>query len=241
MGLLGLTLEIEMKSKVLIVEDEMKIAEALTKGLQDEGYETQAVASGEEALFLLSRERFDMILLDIMLPGRDGFEVLKMLRASQDATPVIMLTARDSVEDKVQGLDQGADDYLVKPFAFSELMSRLRLRLKKSKPESTVQLNFEDLKMELLSREVSRAGIKIDLTVKEFEVLEYLLRHRGEIVTRDMLAKDVWKTTARATPLDNVIDVHIARLRKKIDQDGQIPMIHTVRGVGFTLKVMPKA
>jgi two-component system, OmpR family, copper resistance phosphate regulon response regulator CusR len=225
-----------MKSKVLIVEDEVQIAESLMKGLQNEGFEARSVTSGEEALFILSRESFDMVLLDVMLPGRDGFDVLKILRASQDTTPVIMLTARDSVEDKVHGLDEGADDYLVKPFAFSELVSRIRLRLRKSKSESTFQLSFEDLKMDLLAREAERAGAKLELTVKEFEVLEYLLRHRCEIVTRDMLAKDVWKTPARATPLDNVIDVHIARLRKKVDQEGQAPLIHTVRGVGFSLK-----
>ncbi len=236
MGLLALKLEEEMKHKVLIVEDEIKIAEALVQGLLGEGYEAQSVGSGEEALFLLSREPFDIILLDVMLPGRNGFEILKVLRSTNDKTPVIMLTARDSIEDRVLGLEQGADDYLIKPFAFSELMARLRLRLKTAKAESSVKLSFQDLEMDLLTRQARRSDRIIELTVKEFEVLEYLLRHRNEIVSREMLAKDVWKESSRATPLDNVIDVHIARLRKKVDHSSEPPLIHTVRGVGFILK-----
>ena len=226
-----------MKHKILIVEDEVQLSDALVHGLKHEGYEAKGVISGEEALFVLSREKFDMILLDVMLPGRNGFEILRFLRDSLDQTPVIMLTARDSVEDRVQGLDLGADDYLVKPFAFTELTARLRVRLKKAKSESMMKLQFVDLEMDLLSRDVHRAQKKIELTGKEFEVLEFLLRHRNEIVSRDMLAKEVWKETSRATPLDNVIDVHIARLRKKIDTDGLQPLIQTVRGVGFSLKV----
>jgi DNA-binding response OmpR family regulator len=227
---------IKMKHKVLIVEDEVQISEALVTGLNNEGYEAKSVTSGEEALFVLSREKFDMILLDVMLPGRNGFEVLKFLRDSHDHTPVLMLTARDSVEDRVRGLDFGADDYLVKPFAFTELTARLRVRLKKARPESTLKLSISDLEMDILTREVTRAQKKVELTVKEYEVLEFLLRNRNEIVSREMLAKEVWKETSRATPLDNVIDVHIARLRKKIDLDGLEPLIHTVRGVGFSLK-----
>jgi two-component system, OmpR family, copper resistance phosphate regulon response regulator CusR len=194
------------------------------------------VDSGEEALFILSREVFDIIVLDVMLPGRNGFEVLKILRETNVKTPVIMLTARDSIEDRVQGLDSGADDYLVKPFAFTELVARIRVRLKNVKSEAQVRLSFSDLEMDLLSREVKRAAKKLDLTLKEFEVLEYLIRHRNETVSREMLARDVWKETSRVTPIDNVIDVHIARLRKKVDQEGQKPIIHTVRGVGFILR-----
>jgi two-component system, OmpR family, copper resistance phosphate regulon response regulator CusR len=236
-----LTLEIlnskeVMSAKILIVEDETKIAEALVKGLSGEGYDAKSVSSGEEALFLLSREAFDIIILDVMLPGRNGFEVLKLLRETGGQTPVLMLTARDSVEDRVLGLDFGADDYLTKPFAFTELVARVRVRLKRSKADTPVKLSFADLEMNLLTREIKRGGRKIELTLKEFDVLEYLMRHRNETVSREMLARDVWKETSRITPLDNVIDVHIARLRKKVDQDFSKSLIHTVRGVGFILK-----
>lgn len=225
-----------MAPKILIIEDEKKIAEALVKGLNHEGYKAVEVSSGEEALFLLSRETFNLVILDVMLPGRNGFEVLRLIRQTNDHTPVLMLTARDEIEDRVQGLDDGADDYLTKPFAFTELLARIRLRLKKSKQETPVKLIFADLEMDLLTREVLRKGRKIDLTLKEFDVLEYLMRHRNETVSRDMLAKDVWKESTRATPLDNVIDVHIARLRKKVDPPTEKILIHTVRGVGFVLK-----
>ena len=225
-----------MPAKVLIVEDEKKIADALVTGLQAEGYLAKSVDSGEEALFTLSREAFDLIVLDVMLPGRNGFEVLKLIRESNDSLPVVMLTARDGVEDRVQGLDIGADDYLTKPFAFTELLARIRVRLKRAKTENIVKLNFSDLEVDLLSREVKRSGKKIELTLKEFEVLEYLIRHRNETVSREMLARDVWKEMSRVTPLDSVIDVHIARLRKKVDQEPWKNLIHTVRGVGFILK-----
>lgn len=225
-----------MTPKVLIIEDELKIAEALAKGFQGEGYVAKTVLSGEEALFLLSREVFDVVILDVMLPGRNGFEILKLIREANDKIPVIMLTARDSVDDRVSGLDGGADDYLTKPFAFTELLARVRVRLKKSKSESPLRLSYANLEMDLIARNVTRGGHRIELTQKEFEVLEYLLRHRNETVSREMLARDVWKEIARVTPLDNVIDVHIARLRKKIDQEPHSSLIHTVRGVGFVLK-----
>jgi two-component system copper resistance phosphate regulon response regulator CusR len=225
-----------MVAKILIVEDENKIADALVAGLQAEGYVAQSVESGEEALFLLSRDAFDLIILDVMLPGRNGFEVLKLIRQTSESLPVLMLTARDGVEDRVQGLDIGADDYLTKPFAFTELLARIRVRLKRAKTENIVKLSFADLEVDLLCREVKRSNRKIELTLKEFEVLEYLIRHRNETVSREMLARDVWKEMSRVTPLDNVIDVHIARLRKKIDQEPWENLIHTVRGVGFILK-----
>jgi DNA-binding response OmpR family regulator len=228
-----------MSARVLIVEDEKKIADALVKGLRGEGFDAKSVNSGEEALFMLSREAFDLVVLDVMLPGRNGFEILKLIRQTNEGTPVLMLTARDSIEDRVQGLDGGADDYLIKPFAFTELLARIRVRLKRSKTETLVKLMFSDLEMDLLTREVKRSGQKVELTLKEFDVLEYLIRHRNETVSREMLAKDVWKENSRATPLDNVIDVHIARLRKKVDQETWKPLIHTVRGVGFILKEDP--
>jgi len=222
--------------KILIVEDEAKLAKAVSDGLSAEGYKTFSTASGEEALFMLSREKFDLLILDVMLPGRSGLEIAKLLRSSQDQVPILMLTARDSIEDRVAGFESGTDDYLIKPFAFAELIARVRALLKRTQPENTIKLLCGDLEMNLITREVLRARQKIELTGKEFEVLEYLLRHRNEVVTREMLARDVWQETSRAVPLDNVIDVHMTRLRKKVDQDFSVVLIHTIRGVGFTLR-----
>ncbi len=221
---------------ILIVEDEKKIAQALNDGLISAGYLTTSAPSGEEALFILSRDVFDLILLDVMLPGRSGIDIARILQDKNDKTPILMLTARDSIEDRVLGLDSGAADYLVKPFAFAELLARIRVLLKRTRTEQGVKLTYSDLEMDLITREVARNQTKLDLTLREFEILEYLLRHRNEVVSRDMLARDVWKETSRATPIDNVIDVHMARLRKKVDQDFPNTLIHTVRGVGFTLK-----
>jgi two-component system, OmpR family, copper resistance phosphate regulon response regulator CusR len=222
--------------RILIVEDEIKIAKAVSEGLKSEGYLTSISTTGEEALFLLSRERFDLIILDVMLPGRSGLEVAKLLRSTRDSIPILMLTARDSVEDRVAGFNHGTDDYLIKPFAFAELLVRVKALLRRSHGETTVRLVYNDLEMNLLTRDVHRSKKKLDLTLKEFEVLEYLLRHRNEVVSREMLARDVWQETSRAVPLDNVIDVHMTRLRKKVDENSIQPLIHTVRGVGFTLK-----
>ena len=230
------TMRSQDKHHILIVEDEIKIAQALSDGLISTGYQTTSVPSGEEALFILSRDIFDLILLDVMLPGRSGIDIAKILREKNDKTPILMLTARDSIGDRVLGLDNGADDYLVKPFAFAELLARIRVLLKRTRTEQGVKLTFSDLEMDLITRAVARNQTKLDLTLREFEILEYLLRHRNEVVSRDMLARDVWKETSRATPIDNVIDVHMARLRKKVDQDFPKALIHTVRGVGFTLK-----
>jgi DNA-binding response OmpR family regulator len=150
-------------------------------------------------------------------------------------TPVLILTAKDTVDDRVRGLDSGADDYLVKPFAFPELLARIRALLRRGRPDQILKLQQDDLAMDLVTRKVTRAGQSVELTLKEFEVLEYLLRHAGHVVSREMLARDVWRVTARATPLDNVIDVTIARLRRKIDDPFEVTLLHTVRGVGFVL------
>jgi DNA-binding response OmpR family regulator len=149
---------------------------------------------------------------------------------------VLILTARDAVEDRVQGLDSGADDYLVKPFAFPELLARIRARLRVGRPDETLRLGFANLEMDLVTRRVTRGGQALELTLREFELLEYLLRHNGQVVSREMLARDVWKEPSRATPLDNVIDVNVARLRKKVDQAFPVKLIHTVRGMGFALR-----
>jgi two-component system copper resistance phosphate regulon response regulator CusR len=220
---------------ILLVEDETKVGNALCAGLQAEGYEIVWAQTGEEGFFHASSRSFDLILLDVMLPGRDGIEVLDTLRKHGNKTPVLLLTAKDAIEDRVLGLDTGADDYLVKPFAFAELSARIRALLRRNQQEPSATVTIGQLEIDAMRRTVIREGQRIDLTVREFELLEYLARHHGRIVSRDMLARDVWREVGRATPLDNVIDVHIARLRKKVDDPFAIKLLHTIRGVGFTL------
>lgn len=225
-----------MAIRVLVVEDEVKVAEALRQGLVREHYDVTVAHNGEEGFFQANSAPFDLVVLDVMLPGRDGFEVLQTLRSRGLQTPVLMLTARDAVTDRVEGLDRGADDYLVKPFAFPELLARMRVLLRRGRPGEPVRMTLADLSLNMVTREVSRGPRPLDLTLKEFDVLAYLLRHAGQLVSREMLARDVWKETARATPLDNVIDVHMTRLRRKVDGDAAERLIHTVRGVGFVLR-----
>lgn len=220
---------------ILVIEDEKKVALALKKGLESEHYAVEVAGTGEEGFFLLCSRTFDLIILDLMLPGRDGTEILQTLRKADPRTLVLILTARDTVEDKILGLDLGADDYLVKPFAFAELTARIRALLRRGRTDQATKLGLADLEMDLLKRTVQRAKQGIPLTAKEFELLEYLLRNQGHVVTREMLARDVWRETVRATPLDNVIDVHIGRLRKKVDEPFSSRLLHTVRGGGFIL------
>ena len=222
--------------RILVVEDEQKVANALREGLQGERYDVLVERTGEGAFFRITTEQFDAILLDLTLPGRDGLEILEAVRERGIKTPVLVLTARDTLQDRVVGLDAGADDYLAKPFAFTELLARLRALLRRGGVAETPRLVAGDLDVHLITRDVTRGGRRVDLTVREFELLEYLLRHQGQVVSRETLARDVWKETARTTPLDNVIDVHIARLRRKVDADQAAKLIHTVRGVGFVLR-----
>ena len=222
--------------RILVVEDELKVARALQEGLAAEHYDVVVSTTGEDGFFRVNAEIFDVIVLDLMLPGRDGIDILRTIRKRGLGTPVLILTARDTVEDRVLGLDSGADDYLVKPFAFPELLARVRALLRRGRSDQILRLKAADLDMDLISRRVTRSGKPIELTSREFDLLEYLLRHHQRLVSREMLAREVWKETSRATPLDNVIDVHIARLRKKIDQDAPAKLIHTVRGVGFVLR-----
>jgi len=219
--------------RILVVEDEPKIADALKRGLETEGYQVVTAGSGEEGFFCLNSEPFDLLLLDLMLPGRSGLEILTTLRAKGFRLPVLVLTGRDTVEDRVLGLDSGADDYLVKPFAFPELQARIRLLLRRGRHESEKLLSLADLELSLSSHQALRSSQSLDLTSREFERLEYLLKHQGHVVSREMLAHDVWKVRERSTPLDNVIDVNIARLRRKVDGPYPLKLIRTIRGVGF--------
>lgn len=222
--------------RILVVEDEAKVARALKEGLEGEHYDVVVAKTGEEGFFRANAEVFDLVVLDLMLPGRDGIEVLTTLRKRGVQTPVLILTAKDAVENRVLGLDSGADDYLVKPFAFPELLARIRALLRRGRIDQVLRFKAGDLEMDLVTRRVMRGNQTLDLTSREFELLEYLMRHQGHLVSREMLTREVWKEPSRATPLDNVIDVHIARLRKKVDQDFPIKLIHTVRGVGFILR-----
>lgn len=224
---------------ILVVEDEKKVATALKEGLEAEHYKVTVAHTGEEGFYLVSSQTFDLVLLDLMLPGRDGIEVLKTLRDHELHTPVLVLTAKDAVEDRVLGLDSGADDYLVKPFAFPELLARIRALLRRGRTDRVLKLKLADLEMDLVTRRVVRGGKSIELTAREFELLEYLLRNQGHVVSREMLTRDVWRERSRVSPLDNVIDVHIAHLRHKIDDPFDQKLLNTVRGVGFILRENP--
>ncbi len=222
--------------QILLIEDEQKLAGALREGLSAEGYNVRVARSGEEGFYQIHADPVDLIILDVMLPGRSGLEILKTMRESGIRTPVLMLTARDTTEDRVRGLDTGADDYLVKPFAYNELVARIRALLRRGVPDLGARLAVSDLEMDVIRHVVTRSGKALDLTAREFEILKYLLQNQGKVVSREMLSRDVWKEISRHTPLDNVIDVHIARLRRKIDQQFKIKLLQTVRGVGFTLR-----
>jgi DNA-binding response OmpR family regulator len=222
--------------RVLVVEDERKLAQVLASALQAEHYDVVVAPTGEDGFFRANAEVFDLVLLDLMLPGRNGLEILQTLRQRHIETPVLILTARDGVDDRVLGLDLGADDYLVKPFALPELLARIRALLRRGRPSEVFRLKTADLELDLVTRRAIRGERLLELTAREFELLEYLLRHQGHLVSREMLAREVWKEPRRATPLDNVIDVQINRLRKKVDTEGHARLIHTVRGVGFVLR-----
>jgi len=222
--------------RVLVVEDESKLAGALQEGLETEGYDVVVEHSGEGAYFRVNTDNFDLLLLDIGLPGRSGLEILRALRARGVDTRVLMLTARDTLDDRVAGLDSGADDYLVKPFAFAELLARVRALQRRGRGGEVLRYQVTDLELDLPSRTVKRHGVPIDLTTREFELLAYLMRFARQVVSRDTLAREVWLERVPTTTMNNVIDVHVARLRKKIDVGHDVRLIHTVRGRGFTLR-----
>jgi DNA-binding response OmpR family regulator len=222
--------------RVLVVEDERKLAEVVASALRAEHYDVVVASTGEEGFFRANAEVFDLLVLDVMLPGRSGLEILRALRGRRIETPVLILTARDGVDDRVLGLDLGADDYLVKPFALPELLARIRALFRRGRSSEALRLKAADLELDLVTRRAVRGHRVLELTAREYELLEYLLRHQGHLVSREMLAHEVWKEPRRATPLDNVIDVQMTRLRKKVDADVGERLIHTVRGVGFVLR-----
>jgi DNA-binding response OmpR family regulator len=220
--------------RILIIEDERKVLRSLEQALRTEGYEVATAATGQAGYEIAVTQPFDCVILDLMLPGRPGLEVLAALRKAGKTVPVLILTARDSIEDRVIGLDASADDYLVKPFALAELFARLRVLLRRGSGERETVLRADDLEMDLLQRRMTRGGVELALTHREFEVLEYFLRHKNATITRDMLGRDVWKDPSHA--LTNVIDVYINFLRRKLEKSGQKTLIHTIRGIGYSLR-----
>ena len=224
---------------VMVVEDDATMAAALAKGITEDGYHVTSCSTAADALRTANVEPPDLVILDIGLPDRSGLEVLKSLRARGSHTPVVILTARDAVRDRVKGLDAGADDYLIKPFAFADLLARIRARLRRTDPTEPALLRAGELTMDVLNRRVVRGAREITLTGQEFDLLRYLIINAGKTVSRDMIARDVWRIDSRATPLDNVIDVHISHLRAKVDRGFDREMIRTVWGVGFSLEGNP--
>lgn len=224
--------------KVLVIEDDHQAAAYLAKGLKEAGHVVDVAHDGKEGLFLAGAELYDVMIVDRMLPGRDGLSLVEILRATGNGTPVLFLSALGSVDDRVKGLRAGGDDYLTKPYAFAELLARIEIlgrRGASGGPAPQTRLAAGDLEMDLLSRTVKRAGKTIDLLPREFALLEYLLRNAGSVVTRTMMLENVWDY--HFDPQTNVIDVHIARLRQKVDKDFTYPLIHTVRGSGYSIRV----
>jgi DNA-binding response OmpR family regulator len=223
--------------RVLIAEDEKKIAAFVRKGLSEVGFNPLVCHRGDDALLLASTESFDALVLDIMLPGRDGLSVLRQLRERRNSIPIILLTAREGLSERVEGLNLGADDYITKPFSIEELIARLRAVWRRLSGEGLSLLQLADLTLSVTTREVRRAGKKIELTTREFALLEYLLRSPERVHTRTQLCEHVWDY--HFDPGTNVVDVGIQRLRRKIDDGHAVPLVHTVRGVGYTMKAGP--
>jgi len=220
--------------RILIVEDEKKVAGFIKKGLEEETYAVDVAYDGEEGFHLASMNDYDMIILDWMLPKMDGLEVLTRLRDKKVSTPILLLTAKDAVDDKVTGLNNGADDYLTKPFAFSELLARIRSLLRRGQAETQTELKVGDLILDMVSHKVSRGGEEIELTGKEYSLLEYFMRNEGKVLTRTMIAEHVWDYNFDT--FTNVIDVYVNHLRKKIDKKYPAKLLHTLRGVGYVMR-----
>lgn len=223
--------------KILIVEDDRKMSTALVSGIEAAGYEVIAAGSAEEGFFLVHRTRPDLLLLDLTLPQRNGLDILQQIRSEGIDVRVLILTSHNTVEDRVAGLRTGADDYLGKPFSFPELMARIDALLRRLLPPAQCSaFVIGDLTIDTKSRNAARNGEVLDLTAREFDLLLYLAENRGKTVSREMLARDVWRETSRYTPINNVIDVQVARLRKKIDDPFTVKLLQTVRGLGFSLR-----
>lgn len=221
--------------RVLIVEDDLEAAAYMIKGLKESGYVAEHVADGREALYRVAAENYDALVVDRMLPGVDGLTIVRTMRTAGNHAPVLILSALGDVDDRVKGLKAGGDDYLVKPYAFAELLARLEALLRRGKAEAPdTTLKIADLEMDLVARTVRRAGVTIELKPKEFALLEYLMRHAGHVVTRTMLLENVWDYSF--DPQTNVIDVHISRLRQKIDKGHDKPLLSTIRGAGYSLR-----
>jgi DNA-binding response OmpR family regulator len=221
---------------VLVIEDERKLASAISDGLYQGGHRVTVAFTGEAALDVLSEEPIDLVLLDVMLPKISGLETLREIRRRGLKMPVLVLTSKGLIDDRVRGLDAGADDYLVKPFAFPELLARIRALHRRVAPSTPTRISLEDLHLDLNGRLVERNGQILEFTEREFDLLEYLMLNKGTVVSREMVARDVWKSEVRYTSLDNVIDVHIARIRRKFDDPFAKKLLHTVRGVGFVMR-----
>ncbi len=220
--------------KVLVVEDEKRVLNFVKKGFKEHGFCVDTAMDGREGFFLAAGENYDCIVLDIMLPKLDGYEMVQQLRSKEIKTPVIFLTAKDTVEDKVRGLELGGDDYLVKPFSFSELLARVKALMRRGKEERKTHYQEGNLVLDISKHVVERGKKAISLTPTEFTLLQYLLKHKGEVVTRTMISENVWGYDFDS--MTNVIDVHITNLRKKIDLEGEKPLIRTLRGVGYVLE-----
>jgi DNA-binding response OmpR family regulator len=225
------------RPKILIVEDDRKLSAALASGIEAAGYDALSASSAEEGFFLVHRQQPDLMLLDLTLPNRNGLDVLHEIRREGIDVRVLILTSHNTVEDRVAGLKTGADDYMAKPFSFPELIARIEALLRRVLPPAPPQkLVIGDLVLDTKARTAWRNGARLDLTAREFDLLLYLAENRGRTVSREMLARDIWQETSRYTPLDNVIDVQIARLRRKIDDPFPVKLLQTVRGIGFNLR-----
>ncbi len=221
---------------ILVIEDERKLAGAISEGLCQGGHRVTIAFTGEAALKLLLEKQVDLVLLDVMLPRISGLETLREMRRRGFKMPVLVLTSKGLVDDRVRGLDAGADDYLVKPFAFPELLARIRALHRRVAPSTPTRISLDDLSIDLNGRVVERLGRILELTEREFDLLEYLMLNKGTVVSREMVARAVWKSEVRYTSLDNVIDVHIAHIRRKLDDPFERKLLHTVRGVGFVMR-----
>ena len=220
--------------RLLLVEDDTKLSRSICKGLQSEGYAVDVVGDGQAALLNAAVYEYDAIVLDVMLPGQDGFEVCRALRAREQWAPVLMLTARAAVGDRIAGLDAGADDYLAKPFDFGELLARVRALVRRRAPERPTRIEVGDLEVDPAAHQVVRAGQAVDLTAREFALLEFLATHSGQVISRTTLLEHVWDANYMGST--NIVDVYVAHLRKKLEQPFGRPLIRTVRGVGFVLE-----